>query len=129
MIYQDVIIRDLAAKYKKDPRIIEVIVYSPIKFVKKVVNDNIDPRPIRIRYLGVFTQKYIKNKAERMERFIADIEKDMALTSEVMAVMLNFPITGVESARKIIDTAKESKDYDKIRLIWDALNEYKNDGK
>jgi len=124
MLYQDILIRDLAVKYKKDPRIIEAIVYSPFKLAKKVINDDMDDRPIRIRYLGVFTQKHNMNKTNRMERLIKDIEKDMAKTAVVMATMLHFPITGIESARNVINAAKESDDYEKIKMIWDALKEY-----
>jgi hypothetical protein len=126
MLYQDVLIRDLAAKYKKDPRIIESIIYSPLKFAKKVINDDTDNRPIRIRYLGVFTQKHIKNKYNRMERFIEDLEKDMKVTSIVMATILHFPLVNADSAKRIIDRAKEEEDYDKIKMIWDAVKEYKN---
>ena len=62
MLRQDVHIRDLAAQYKKDPRIIEAIVYSPLKFAKQVFEDPKNDRPVRIKYFGVFVQKFIFNK-------------------------------------------------------------------
>lgn len=124
MLYQEILIRDLAAKYKKDVRIVEAIAYSPLKFAKTIINDEYDERPMRIRYLGVFTQKKKLNKTNRMIRIIEDIEKDMATTSIVMATLLDFPIKNTEAAKKIIDSAKEDKDYEKIKMIWDALKEY-----
>lgn len=123
MLRQDIIIRDLAAKYKKDPRIIEAIVYSPLKFAKKVFEDPKDDRPIRIKYFGVFVQKPVFNKDTRMKKLIEDIRKDMATTLVVMINILEFPINNVESAKKIIDAAEEQDDYDKIRMIWEALQD------
>ena len=124
MLKQDIIIRDLAAKYKKDPRIIEAIVYSPLKFTKKVIEDPNDDRPIRIKYFGVFVQKPIFNKDTRMKKLIEDLRKDMVATSIVMGAILHFPVPTTESAKHIIDMAEEQDDYDKVRLIWDALQEY-----
>jgi hypothetical protein len=124
MFKQDIIIRDLAAKYKKDPRIIEAIVYSPLKFAKKVFEDPKDNRPIRIKYFGVFVQKPIFNKVTRMKKLLDDIRKDMVATVVVMGSVLQFPVNSDESAKKIIDLAEETDDYDKIRMIWESLREY-----
>jgi hypothetical protein len=124
MLKQDIIIRDLAAKYKKDPRIIEAIVYSPLKFAKKVFENPVDDRPIRIKYFGVFVQKPIFNKNTRMKKLLEDIRKDMVITTIVMSSILEFPISSSEAAKKIIDSAEETDDYDKVRMIWDALQEY-----
>jgi hypothetical protein len=117
-------VRDLAAKYKKDPRIIEAIVYSPLKFTKRVIEDNNDNRAVRIRYFGVFTQKPIFNKTTRMEKLLEDLRKDMDVTTLVAISILNFPVSNSESVKKIIDAAEESGDYAKIRMIWNALQEY-----
>ena len=59
---QDKIIKELSLRKFKDPRVIQAIVYHPILFAKKIMADPDDERPVRIRYFGVFTQKYIKNK-------------------------------------------------------------------
>jgi len=61
-----------------------------------------------------------------MEKLIEDLEKDMKSTSIVMATILHFPIVNADSAKRIIDRAKEEDDYDKIKMIWDAVKEYKN---
>lgn len=124
MLKQDTIIRDLAVKYKKDPRIIEAIVYSPLKFTKKVFEDPIDDRPIRIKYFGVFVQKPVFNKDTRMKKLLVDLRKNMVATSVVMAAILHFPVPTVESARVIVDAAEESDDYEKVRMIWDALQDH-----
>jgi hypothetical protein len=124
MLKQDIIIRDLAAKYKKDPRIIESIVYSPLKFAKKVFEDPCDDRSVRIKYFGVFTQKPVFNKDTRMKKLLDDLRSDMPATIVVMGSVLQFPVTSTESAKKIIDTAEETDDYEKVRMIWNALQEY-----
>ena len=125
MLYQDILIRDLAAKYKRDPRVIAEIVYSPLRFAKKVMNDDTDERAVRVRYFGVFTQKYKDNKKSRMEKLLKDLREDIVMTANVMAAILHFPMKDGESAKKIIDAAEESNDYEKIKMIWDALKEYK----
>ena len=122
---QEILIRDLAAQYKKDPRIIESIVYSPLKFTKKVINDPTEERPVRIRYLGAFVQKATRSKDTRFTKMVGDLENDIVSTAVVMATILHFPMKDVESARNIINLAKETKDYEKVRLIWDTLKEYK----
>jgi len=124
MLKQDFIIRDLAAKYKRDPRIIESIVYSPLKFAKRVFEDPNDNRPVRLKYFGVFVQKPIFNKKTRMERLLSDLRKDMLTTLVVMGSVLEFPITSSQAAEKIIEDAEKSEDYHKIKMIWDALMEY-----
>ena len=124
MLKQDIIIRDLAAKYKKDPRIIEAIVYSPLKFTKRVFEDPRDDRPIRIKYFGVFVQKPIFNKNTRMKKLLEDLRKDLATTMVVMGSILYFPVSTFEDVVKIIDKAEADDDYEKVRMIWDALEEY-----
>jgi hypothetical protein len=124
MLKQDLIIKNLALKYKKDPRIIEAIVYSPLKFAKKVFEDPKDDRPIRIKYFGVFVQKPIFNKDTRMKKLLEDLRKDIPATLVVMASILEFPIATADSVNKILDLAEETDDYDKVRMIWDALQEY-----
>jgi hypothetical protein len=124
MLKQDIIIRDLAAKYKKDPRIIEAIVYSPLKFTKRVFEDPKDDRPIRIKYFGVFVQKPIFNKNTRMKKLLEDIRKDLPTTLIVMGSILHFPVSTLEGVVKIIDLAEETDDYEKVRMIWDAVTEY-----
>jgi len=124
MLKQDIIIRDLAAKYKKDPRIIEAIVYSPLKFTKRVIENPQDDRPVRIKYFGVFVQKPIFNKNTRMKKLLEDLRKDMKLTVFVMASILQFPVSNEEQAKHIIDLAEETDDFEKIKMIWDVLKEY-----
>lgn len=62
MKVEDKIIRHIAKKYNKDPRVVREIVYHPLLFAKRRMEDDAEDRPIRIRYFGAFTQKEIKNK-------------------------------------------------------------------
>lgn len=48
------VIDKLALKHNKDPRVIEYIAHYPFSFVKRIVRDDYDTRPIRLRHLGVF---------------------------------------------------------------------------
>ncbi len=60
--WQSQLEKDLAKKYNLDYRIIREIVRSPLKFVKRRMEDEEDQRPIRLRYFGVFVQKEMVNK-------------------------------------------------------------------
>jgi hypothetical protein len=79
---------------------------------------------VRIKYFGVFTQKPIFNKDTRMKKLLEDLRKDLAATIVVMSTDLQFPVFTAESANRIIDEAEASNDYEKIRMIWSALQEY-----
>lgn len=56
------ILKELAKKYNKDVRVINTVTRHPFKFLYDVMEDPYDNTPVRIMYLGVFTQKMIKNK-------------------------------------------------------------------
>ena len=59
-----------------------------------------------------------------MEKLLRDLREDMVATVIIMGSVLHFPITGTESAKRIIDDAEKEDDYFKIKMIWDALQEY-----
>jgi hypothetical protein len=59
---QDKVIKHLSLITGKHTKLIEHVVYHPLKFTKKVMVDPDDYRPIRIRCFGVFAPKYMRNK-------------------------------------------------------------------
>lgn len=124
MNYQEKLIRKIAKEKNLDFRVVREAVYSPLKFTNRVVQHPTDMRPVRIMYFGVFTQKTKKNKLSRMEMMVEKLLDNMEEVVVVMGAMLQFPITTVEGAEKIINDAKDSNDYDKIKMIWDAWQEY-----
>lgn len=124
MIKKDKIIRRLAKEYNKDIRIIEQIVNSPLKFTNRVIQDPSDDRPVRIRYFGVFVQKESYNKKKMTEDRIRILTDNIDDVTIVMASILGFTITSHKGAQRIIDEIKETKDHDKLKLIWDAYKEY-----
>lgn len=124
MNYQDKIIKDLAKKHNLDSRIVKAIVYYPIKFTKDVFKDPVDMRPVRIRYFGVFTQKVVKNKMNRLNNMFEILYNNIDDSFIVMNAVLGFPMKNKDSARKILEQARDTNDYDKLKLVWDAYNEY-----
>ena len=125
MDYQDKLISKLAKKYKIDRRVVKEIVYSPLKFTNRVVKDPVDPRAVRIMYFGVFTQKPGKNKRNRMEKQVEALLENMDEVIIVMGAMLQFPVSTMEGAKRILTDARDTDDYEKIKMIWDAWHEYK----
>ena len=115
---QETIIKNLAKKYNLDHRIVKEVVYSPLKFTNRVVKDPMDMRPIRIMYFALFVQKPKKNKANRMSGMIE------TLLENIKDVTVAMYANSIEEAKKIINNAKEAKDYLKIKEIFDAWQEY-----
>lgn len=123
MTYSDKLIRDLAKQYKLDFRIIRSIVLSQYKFVKSIIKDPYDLRPIRLHYFGVFDIKHskLKVKMNNIKAVLFDNIKDVMV---MMATTLGFQITGVASAKRIIEEAVETKDIEKMKMIWAGWLEY-----
>lgn len=61
--WQDKIIDQLAFKYGLDKRVVREVVYYPLLFTNRVMNDPKDDRPIRIKHLGVFAYRGSRNKS------------------------------------------------------------------
>lgn len=124
-LHQDRLIRKLAKKYNKDPRIIREVVYSPLKFTSRIVSDPVDMRPVRIRYFGVFTLKHKSAKDNLFKDRVKRLKSSMSKTLIIMASM-GYLIKDDTSVNRILDEALEIKDYEKIQTIWE---EYKSVGK
>jgi len=116
--YQEKLIRQLAKKYNKDPRVIKQIVYSPIKFANRIVSDILDDRPIRIRYFGVFALKHPEAKINLLKDHVASLKKHMVESMVIMSSM-GYQIKDSSSVERILDEAIESKDFEKVQQIWD----------
>lgn len=122
MKVEDKIVRHIARKYNKDPRVVREIVYHPFLFAKRRMEDDAEDRPIRIRYFGAFTQKEIKNK-----EFIMTKRKDILLENldEVYEAIVNTGRHDDISKTDIKDMLEES---DNLRGIvndtWNIWQEY-----
>jgi hypothetical protein len=61
--WQDDLVHNVALLFMKKDWVIKEIVYHPLKFAKNRMEDEDDPRPIRIRYFATFVMKNGKSKA------------------------------------------------------------------
>jgi len=125
VLHQDRLIRELAKKYNKDPRVIKEVVYSPFKFASRTISDPVDVRPIRIRYFGVFTLKHKDAKDNLFKDRVKRLKNAMSKTIIIMA-SLGYFIIDDNSVNRILDEALEVRDYGKIQTIWE---EYKSVGR
>jgi len=66
--WQDDLIHQVGLTFFKKDWVIKEIVYHPLKFAKRRMEDPEDDRPIRIRYFAAFVLKTTKTK-ERINRF------------------------------------------------------------
>ena len=66
--WQDDLIHNVGLTFFKKDWVIKEIVYHPLKFAKRRMEDPEDSRPIRIRYFAAFVMKSVKNK-ERINKF------------------------------------------------------------
>ena len=117
---QDNILKSLSKEFNKDVRCVKNVAYYPIKFAKHIIEDPFNDTPIRIKYFGAFTQRYIKDRdllfKIRTRHLLANID-DVAV---MMATTLDFIIPKISSAKKIIDDIIEQKDYEKLDMIWEG---------
>jgi len=63
--------KQLAKKYNRDVRVIEAITKHPFKFLSDVMEDKSDDNPVRVMYLGVFSQKIKMNKRRYYSKTLA----------------------------------------------------------
>lgn len=66
--WQDDLIHQVGLSFFKKDWVIKEIVYHPLKFAKRRMEDTEDTRPIRIRYFAAFVPKLTKTKP-RINRF------------------------------------------------------------
>ena len=66
--WQDTLIRNVGLSFFKKDWVIKEIVYHPLRFAKRRMEDPLDDRPIRIRYFATFALKSIKTK-ERVTKY------------------------------------------------------------
>jgi hypothetical protein len=76
------VVDNLAIKYKKDRRVIEYISHYPFSFLKEVVLDEDNQRPVRLRHLGVFFLKHPNLKSIVYDRRMEGLRKNMYLLVE-----------------------------------------------
>jgi hypothetical protein len=121
----DKLIKELASINKIDIRICKAIIDAPFAYLKYLVTDPSIEEGVRFPYIGAFTQKgNYKNKTMRAEHRKNRLLANIVDVTVMMATTLGFICPTIESAEKIINTAYETKDYEKLNLIWGAWQEY-----
>ena len=123
-IYREQIIEEMVSKFNLDKRVLREVCYYPIRFTKRVMEDPADPRPIRIRYFGVFTQKNKFNKDKHMKDYYDKLMGDIENVTLAMVLLLGYELPTYESTRNVLDLAYKTKDYAKLQDIYDAWKEY-----
>jgi hypothetical protein len=58
----------LALEYKKDVRVISLITRHPFSFIRNVMSNPNDDRPVHLMYFGKFAQKNTRNKKDYYKR-------------------------------------------------------------
>jgi hypothetical protein len=66
--WQDDLIHNVGLSFFKKDWVIKEIVYHPLKFAKRRMEDPKDDRPIRVRYFATFVMKSVKTK-ENINKF------------------------------------------------------------
>lgn len=115
--------RSIAKKHKLDYRIVRAVILSQFKYVKKVVIDPCELRPVRLGYFGAFDIKFkkLRLKMASIKEVLFENISDVAI---MMATTLGFQVKDFESAKKIIEEAIADNDYTKLEMIWDGWLEY-----
>lgn len=119
MLIRDKIINQLAKEYKINPFVVKAIVFSPLRFVRNVINDRYDYRPIRVRHFGTFVMKkrYLK-AVEEIQDMYDVMMQHIDYVYMIMVSLLGFQLVNTDSVRKVLKEALDSKDIEKMRLIF-----------
>jgi hypothetical protein len=81
--WQDDLIHNVGLSFFKKDWVIKEIVYHPLKFAKRRMEDPLDERPIRIRYFAAFVLKSSKTK-ERVAKF-KQVYRDYAKYKDIIS--------------------------------------------
>jgi hypothetical protein len=119
MTEQDKIIKSISLDNFKDPRVIKQIVYHPLLFAKRRMADPDDYRPIRIRYFGVFLQKYMRNK--EMFKKLSFIVSNLKLHPKLIKIFVEPTFVNYLDAIKYVNELFESNNKDAINEIYDTI--------
>ena len=76
------LIDNLAVKYNKDVRVIEYLTSYPFSFLKQVMRDEKDPRPVWLRHLGVYFLSHPELKDITYVKRMRKMKENMSLLVE-----------------------------------------------
>lgn len=121
MKVQDKILKNISLLKFKDIRIIQKIAYHPLFFTKEKMMNSDDERPIRIRYFGVFMQKYLCNKS--MLKKLKYIYNKLRNDPKALEILQQFDstLTTSEVAQKKVNSIFKSNNKDEIEEIYNIL--------
>lgn len=108
-----------------DPRVVRAIVYHPFLFAKRRMEDDNDDRPIRIKYFGVFVQKYIKTKNFLMgKRYKILIDNLSEVFEAVCSTGKYFEIENETDLASLLSEMKEQENNEGVAKVYSIWQEY-----
>jgi len=116
---QDKLIKHISLIKFKDPRVIQAIVYHPMLFAKHKMADPDDIRPIRIRYFGVFTGKYMRNK--EMFKKLSYIIAALKANPKLIELFVDPTFDNDLDARMYVNNLFDSNDKASMEAIYDCI--------
>ena len=116
---QDRIIKHISLIKSKDVRVVQSIVYHPIFFAKKVMSDPDDYKPIRIRYFGVFVQKYMRNKD--MYKKLSYIIKAIKKYPKLIEIFVDPTFSNELDARKYVNKLFDENNKEALTVVYDVV--------
>lgn len=108
----------------KDERVVQKIAYSPLLFLKRIMENINDNKPIRIRYFGVFYQKHKVNKGEmiknRFNKIIDNIEDVYSACKE------DYPeFESPSEFENIVRLIHKEENWESLNLIYSKYKRWK----
>ena len=116
---QDRILKHISLIKNKDIRVVKSIAYHPIFFAKKVMTDPDDYKPVRIRYFGVFVQKYMRNKD--MYKKLSYVIKCIKKYPKLIEIFVDPSFSNDLEARKYINMLFDENNKEALAEIYDVV--------
>jgi hypothetical protein len=116
---QDRILKHIALSKFKDTRVVQAIAYHPLLFAKRKMSDPDDYRPVRIRYFGVFVQKYMHNK--EMFKKMSYIFNTLKEHPKLIKVFIDPKFSTLDEALDYVKQLIEENNKDALNVVYDVL--------
>lgn len=124
---ESLLLDKISAKYGVNRGVVEYIAHYPFRCLRRYISGN-EERPIRLRYLGVFTMKKSINKEKATENKIKIIRERYAdyIVKAINRMYKEDIIKTVDEAISKLEELKNNKEYDKVEKAFKLCKSVKN---
>jgi hypothetical protein len=105
--------------------VVKAVVYHPLLFAKRRMEDDNEDRPIRLKYFGVFLQKFVKTKEHLMQKRHEYLVKNISTVFEAVVSTGRFDhMTSEQDLIRILNYMLDNRDREGLTDFWGIYQEH-----